>query len=379
MNKQNENVIIIIPTYNEGDVITDTIQALLTETQHITDYDVGILIFDSASTDQGIAAVNRMIQQSDRLYLAQENKKTGLGSAYHQAMHYAMDTLRADIVIEFDADGSHQPKYIRPMLDAMHTNDVVIGSRYIKGGSIPSDWGWHRKLLSRLGNYVARLVLTTRYRDFTSGFRATRTTLLKRVLPSRFISSHYAYKLELFWLLHQAGASIKEIAIHFIDRKKGYSKLPTNSIIDSLYVTFMLRFIQIKRYVKMCMVGASGAIIHFTIYNLMRSYYSPLISVQFATAIAMLSNYYLNNHFTFKERDPGEGTLRLKRFSYYIAYSVVIVCGQSIWMHFALSHIARGRLAENVFLLVGMFFASLVSFQFYSRLIWPESPTLESS
>lgn len=379
MNNTKEKAIIIIPTYNEGDVICDTLQALLTETKSIHDYEVDILVFDSASTDDGIAQVNTLMKQHPRIHFAQEDEKTGLGSAYHQAMRYAMDTLQADIVIEFDADGSHQPQYIRPMLSAMHDHDVVIGSRYVKGGSIPRDWGWHRKLLSRLGNQVARMILTRRYKDFTSGFRATRTTLLRRILPQQFISSQYAYKLELFWLLHQAGAAITEIPIDFIDRQKGYSKLPTNTIIDSLYVTFMLRMQDIKRYIKMCTVGASGAIVHFTIYNLIRNYYSPLFSVQCATTFAMLSNYYLNNHFTFKERDPGVGSVRLKRFSYYTLYSIVMVFVQTGWMHFALTHIARGRIAENIFLLVGMFFASLVSFQFYSRMIWPESPEKDYS
>ncbi|MCX7114957.1 MAG: hypothetical protein NTW08_03465 [Gammaproteobacteria bacterium] len=95
---------------------------------------------------------------------------------------------------------------------------------------------------------MARIVLTPRYMDFTSGFRATRAESLQKVLPKTFLSSQYAYKLELFWLLHRSGAKIQEYPIHFIDRKDGYSKFPKNNIVDSLRVILTLRLRALRQW-----------------------------------------------------------------------------------------------------------------------------------
>lgn len=251
MTHRREKVVIIIPTYNEGGVIENTLQQVLAVTQDLPDHAVELLIFDSASTDNTQAIVQSWMQQyPDQLHLHSESSKTGLGSAYLQAMSYAMQTLQADIVVEFDADLSHQPKYIPMLLDALKTHDVVVGSRYVQGGSIPADWGLHRKFLSMLGNKVARLFLTRRYQDFTSGFRMIRKTTLERILPAKFLSDHYAYKLHLMWLLHQHQALIYEYPVEFVDRQWGNSKLPGNSVADALRVLFVIRVNVIKQWIQ---------------------------------------------------------------------------------------------------------------------------------
>lgn len=244
-----KKVVIIIPTYNEALVIKNTLIQVFQATEHINTMDIHVLVFDSASTDTTQAIVTELQSTYSKLHLKTEPKKSGLGSAYLQAMRFALNTLSAEIVVEFDADLSHQPKYLAPILEKMHTHDVVIGSRYIPDGAIPQDWAWHRKCLSVLGNYVARSILTSKYKDFTSGFRATHHLALTRALPESFLSNHYAYKIELLWSLHQNKARICEYPIVFIDRTKGESKLPANSIIDSLRVLFSLRLRQIKNTV----------------------------------------------------------------------------------------------------------------------------------
>lgn len=245
-----KKVVIIIPTYNEALVIKNTLTQVFQATAHMQSMDIHVLIFDSASTDNTQTIVTELQPIYPKLHLKTEPKKSGLGSAYLQAMRFALSTLHADIIVEFDADLSHQPKYLRPMLEKMHTHDVVIGSRYVPQGAIPQDWAWHRKCLSVLGNYVARAILTPKYKDFTSGFRATARTVLQQALPESFLSNHYAYKIELLWSLHQNKARICEYPIVFIDRTKGESKLPANSILDSLRVLFSLRLRQIKYHIK---------------------------------------------------------------------------------------------------------------------------------
>ena len=244
---KNQKIIIIIPTHNEALVIAETIQQVFEEIAHIPDYDLDILVFDSASKDQTQAIVRRLMTlYPGRLHLQTEAKKTGLGSAYLQAMRYALSDLKADVVVEFDADLSHQPKYLAPMIASLKTHDVVLGSRYVEGGTIPASWPLIRRLLSILGNRLARLLLSPVYRDFTSGFRMTRAGVLAQCLTDQFLSNHYAYKLHLFWLLHQSKARIHEYPIEFFDRQKGTSKLPRFSILDSLRVLLILRWRMIK-------------------------------------------------------------------------------------------------------------------------------------
>ncbi len=245
-----ETAVIIIPTYNEALIIHETIAQVFQAIQAITDYHVHVLIFDSCSTDDTQTIVKTLQDRYPTLHLRTEQSKSGLGSAYLQAMRLALNELNADVVIEFDADLSHQPRYLVPMLEHCKQHEVVIGSRYVPGGSIPRDWAWHRKFLSILGNWVARCILTRQYKDFTSGFRATRRLALARALPKAFLSNHYAYKLELLWTLHLNQAQITEYPIEFIDRTSGESKLPTNSILDSLRVLVTLRFKQVVDFIS---------------------------------------------------------------------------------------------------------------------------------
>lgn len=251
MTIRKENVVIIIPTYNEALIISETIHQVFEQTQTLEDFDVQILVFDSASTDKTPEIVRNLISHyHHKLHLEAEPQKTGLGSAYTQAMNYALNQLNADIIVEFDADLSHQPQYIPSMLEKIKTCDVVVGSRYISGGSIPENWSIHRKALSLLGNYVARMVLTRQYKDLTSGFRLIRRETLQKALSTPFLSNQYAYKLHLMWLLHRQKARIVEFPIAFIDRTHGTSKLPTNSILDALRVIFTLRLKVIRDCIK---------------------------------------------------------------------------------------------------------------------------------
>jgi dolichol-phosphate mannosyltransferase len=236
-----EIAVVIIPTHNEAAVIQETIRAISAIRAQVQNKILKVLIFDSASNDNTVALVQQLQAEYDWLYLQQEPFKTGLGSAYYQAMHYAHSQLDADVIVEFDADLSHQPKYLVPMLAYIDKHDVVMGSRYVMGGKLPSDWALYRKVISQLGNWVARLVLTTKYKDFTSGFRATRKTSLETAIQKPFLSPNYGYKLDLLWRLHQMQATIHEFPIEFVDREKGQSKLPRNSIVESFKVILNLR------------------------------------------------------------------------------------------------------------------------------------------
>ena len=372
-----EKVVIIIPTYNEAAVIQETIDAVFNATRQIAHADIHVLVFDSASTDSTQRIVTDLSVSNEKLHLITESKKTGLGSAYLQAMHYALDDMGADIVFEFDADLSHEPKYIAPMLEQIKTCDVVVGSRYVPGGSIPANWAWHRKFLSVLGNWVARVILTPAYKDFTSGFRATRRQALQRALPEKFLSNQYAYKLQLLWLLHKNKANIREHAIEFIDRTKGVSKLPANTVIDSLRVVLVLRchelFSVSRQYLKMCLVGVSGMSVQFLVYNLTRQYLSPFHAAQVAVTAAIINNFILNSCFTFKHRQPVSHINKAKSLAIFLAYSVGFVYLQSYWLHAGVQLLGDGLLKENFIIITGMVVGSFLNYFIYSRIVWSQS------
>ncbi len=254
-----QKIVIVIPTYNESLTLESTINSLDLEIDKINEFIVEVLIFDSKSQDDTVDLVKSIQKKYSYVHLREEPQKTGLGSAYSQAMQIAIKDMQADIIFEFDADGSHQPKYIPQMLNKIQNGaDVVVGSRYVKDGTMPKDWGFRRKLLSKCGNIVARAVLTPKYKDLTSGFRASKVSFLKQIDLNNLLSNDYAYKLHIFWALHELGAKIIEYPIDFIDRERGQSKLPSNSIKDSLRVVFKLRLRKSKRFIQMGCIGVSS-------------------------------------------------------------------------------------------------------------------------
>lgn len=363
-------VVIIIPTYNESQMVEETINQVFKSVQDSDKYEVHLLIFDSASQDETPIIVARLQKIYSRLHLQTEPQKSGLGSAYYIAMVYAMNELDADIVVEFDADLSHQPKYLIPMLEKMEHYDVVMGSRYTKGGRVPSNWGWYRKLLSKLGSYTGRLFLAREIKDFTSGFRATRTTILRKILPKQFISPNFAYKLELLYLLHLNKAQLYEMPIDFIDRYKGKSKMGPLQIVDSLKVVFQLRWARLTQYFVMCGVGITGMLVQVLVYNMFRMIANPLFATNIAVTMALINNYILNNRYTFTYRNSSHIRENKNKFALYILYSCFIIILQGKWLKFTLYLYGSGFWKENLLVFCGIVLGSVINYFVFSKVIW---------
>jgi dolichol-phosphate mannosyltransferase len=169
-----KKAIVIIPTYNERDNIEPTISQIFNVFSQIKDWEMHILIVDDTSPDKTYDVVKKLQKKkeySSRLHLLINKQKAGLGTAYLKGMAKAFGDLKADVVFEFDADLSHDPTKIPLFLDRINQGDeIVLGSRYIPGGGIPDDWGFHRKVLSKVGNLVTRTVLTDfSIKDWTGG------------------------------------------------------------------------------------------------------------------------------------------------------------------------------------------------------------------
>jgi dolichol-phosphate mannosyltransferase len=227
---------IILPTYQERDSIT----GLLTELRRQLGPLARILVVDDGSPDGTAELVQQVVARDPAVELLSRPGKLGLASAYQTALRRVLDEDRDDCVVTMDADFSHHPRYVPPLVDAAATHDLVIGSRYVAGGGI-DNWGRRRRLLSLAGNWYARTVTGTPVRDLTAGLTCMRTDFLRTVPFERIEARGYAWLIALKTLFHQRGARIREIPIRFVERRFGHSKLSTNIIYEGLVEPWRIR------------------------------------------------------------------------------------------------------------------------------------------
>lgn len=231
-------VVVGMVTYNEAATIGKMIDILVGEEfPKIKDHDMVLLVIDDYSPDGTGKIVRQKMKRYSNVYIS-EGEKMGLGAAYKRGFQFAIEKLKADAVMEMDADFQHDPRDVKRFVSEFAKGaDYVIGSRYISSGSIPKEWSWDRKLLSVVGNWVYRIgLLMFDIHDFTTGFRLARVKgFLDRLdFDEVFSKKSFTYKT---WLLYEArrhNCKIVEIPIKFHVREFGDSKMTTNNIADSL-------------------------------------------------------------------------------------------------------------------------------------------------
>lgn len=238
---------IVLPTYNEKENIEDFLKALLEEINLINDFDINILVVDDYSPDGTADIVKKVIENNPKVNLLLNNTR-GLGKAYIAGFRYAIENFSPDILIEMDSDFSHDVKKVKELLVKISEGfDFAIGSRYVKGGSIPSDWALIRKLNSKYGNIFARIIAGLySIKDCTSGFRAIKTDILKQIDLDKLNANGYSFQMNILFECTQKGAKVAEIPIDFIDRTKGKSKLGLYDILEFMVNSFILRLRLIK-------------------------------------------------------------------------------------------------------------------------------------
>jgi dolichol-phosphate mannosyltransferase len=221
-------VLVVLPTYNEAQNIDQVVRRIRTALDSAT-----VLVVDDGSPD-GTADIAEVLgKELGNVEVMRRTHKSGLGSAYRAGFRWGMDH-GFEACVEMDADLSHQPEALPSLiapLDAGH--DLVIGSRYVRGGSIP-DWKWHRRLLSRGGNVYADLLLGLGVADSTAGFRAYRTSLLERIDLDHIRADGYGFQIEMTYQGKRAGASVVEVPIRFVDRVEGESKMSMFIVVEAL-------------------------------------------------------------------------------------------------------------------------------------------------
>ncbi len=297
-------IVIIIPTYNERDNIGLLIDSLQNEFEKIIQ-DMNILVVDDNSPDGTANIVREAMKKYSNVYLI-TGKKQGLGAAYIRGMKHAMEKLNADAVMEMDADFSHDPKDVsRLILSLEQGADFVIGSRYVKGGKIPENWGIKRKMISKFGNIFARFVAGLfKVRDCTAGFRAIRTSILKRIVFEDLKVQGYAFQIALLSQALSKKAVIEEVPVEFVDRVRGETKLGISDIIEFIKNVWWIRFQNSKTFIKFASVGLSGVFVNLGIFTiLIKSGLNKFIASPIAIELSIISNFLLNNCWTFNQRN----------------------------------------------------------------------------
>jgi dolichol-phosphate mannosyltransferase len=220
-------------------------------------------------------------------------------------MRHALDALQADVVFEMDADFSHKPEDVPRLLSAIETGaDLVIGSRYVKGGSIPKEWGLLRKLNSMGGNIVARYIAGIyTIRDCTAGFRAIRASLLRRIDLNELRVQGYAFQVALLHAAVEEGGRLIEVPVDFVDRKRGESKLGPSDIIEFAINVWWIRLHRSRTFVKFAIVGASGVLVNLGFFTLLlMTGVNKYIASPIAIELSIVWNFLLNNYWTFRRR-----------------------------------------------------------------------------
>jgi dolichol-phosphate mannosyltransferase len=220
-------VLVIIPTYNEAENLR-----LITERVRRAVPSVDILVADDNSPDGTGAIADELAASDNHIFVLHRPGKQGLGAAYVAGFGWAKDK-GYDVVVEMDADGSHAPEELPKLLDTLRGVDVVLGTRYVPGGSV-HNWPLHRLALSRGGNLYIRMALGMPFKDATGGYRAYRMAVLDAIDVATVASQGYSFQVELAWRAYRHGFRIAEVPITFVERERGASKMSGNIFKEQL-------------------------------------------------------------------------------------------------------------------------------------------------
>lgn len=367
-------IVIVIPTYNEADNIGRMIDAL--ETVFTTDKsnEYKILVVEGNSPDGTANIVKDKMQSLSNVHILMEQKKAGLGRAYLFGFKYAIDNLQPDVLIEMDADFQHDPHDVpRLVAKLAEGNDYVIGSRFTKGGSIPQEWQFYRKLISVGGNIFSKFVLNIwSVNDFTSGFKASRVKNFAEKLDfENVLSGGFAYKIDLLYKMHKLGAKIAEVPISFGLRDRGISKMERNNFMDSLRVVLLLRVNEHKHFFKFVLVGFIGLFVDSGIFNVLRVITGkPNVATLISGGIAMMTTFIINNFWSFNERKIESNKARVISFIVYVLSSSFPIWIRSNLVHFATVKFGNTFIISNIAFFIGIIFGLVWNFTVYSKIIW---------
>ena len=220
-------VVVLIPTYNERENlprIVERVRAAVPE--------VDVLVLDDASPDGTGQVADELAAQDSQVMVMHRTGKAGLGAAYLAGFAWALDRAYY-AVVEMDADGSHQPEQLPALLDAARSADAVIGSRWVKGGTVVN-WPTSRKVLSVGGNVYVKVLLGMPVKDATGGYRVYRTSALRQMDLGSVDTQGYGFQVDMTWRAVRAGLTVAEVPIEFVERTVGESKMSSGIVSEAM-------------------------------------------------------------------------------------------------------------------------------------------------
>ncbi len=232
--KTDTAILVVIPTYNEADNIRRLIPIVLGVVEGTE-----VLIVDDNSPDGTADVVREYARTDTRVHLIERPAKMGLGSAYVMGFKYALEN-RYDVVVQMDADFSHDPHEIPSFINAVKNADLVLGSRYANGVRV-LNWPIRRLLLSYSANVYSRIMTGLPVTDATGGFKCFRRAVLEAINLNTIKSNGYAFQIEMTFKTWKKGFHIEEIPITFLDRRHGSSKMSKQIVWEALFMLFKLR------------------------------------------------------------------------------------------------------------------------------------------
>lgn len=364
---------IILPTYNEEKSIQKVIEGIFEQQKKIPNWELSVLVVDSKSKDKTESLVKQLIKKNPRLYLLSVEKE-GLGKAYVQGFESVIENLHPFVIFEMDADLSHDPIEIPNFLEQIEKGaDFVIGSRYTKGGSIPKDWGLHRKIFSFGANLIVRFgFMKLSVKDWTSGYRAIKAWIVKESLPQIRPYSGYIFQIALLDNAMKKNAIIKEVPIQFAERKGGVSKINPGHYI----ITTLAYIVLYSSFIKFFIVGCIGFVVDFALsYLFIDVLFWPIwIATVISAEAAIVSNFSLNNIWSFADKKL-ENTAKaiIPNFLKFNLIALGSILIQAVGLE--LATFLFGKEYWYIYKIVIIFFIIIpYSYFLYTKFIWKKKP-----
>jgi dolichol-phosphate mannosyltransferase len=230
------NAVVVIPTYNERQNISSLVLAI-----HEILPKLHVLVVDDSSPDGTAEEVAELTNSlGPHISLLSRSQKNGLAAAYIAGFKEAL-RQGYDVILQMDADGSHDPSYLPAFLRQLQSSDLVLGSRYLRGVNVVN-WDFKRLLLSKMASVYVRWVTSLPFTDLTGGYKCWRRTALEKINLDRVFSNGYLFQIEMTWKAHHSGARIAETSIIFYEREIGRSKIDAKIILEAIWGVFSLPF-----------------------------------------------------------------------------------------------------------------------------------------
>ena len=373
-------VTIVIPTFNEKGNIERLIENLETQVfPKIKNHEMSILVVDDGSPDGTADIVRQMIKKWKNIEI-NEGKKNGLGAAYVRGMTHAIEKMSADVLFEMDADLFHDPEKIPEFLKKIDEGyDFVVGTRYSMGGSIPPDWGFHRRIMSVWGNRFIKLLFGRKgITDWTGGYRAVKKEVFLKEKSKLGKFTGYTFQVGFLYNAVLDGFKVSEVPFAAKDRTKGKSKIPgIETILRTLIFVISERLIN-GSFGKFLIVGGTGFLIQLIVYHfLVVSLVSLPLSILnlFSAQLAIFSNYNLNNLWTFKhERSQSKKSYLIKMIGFFASSNIGVFFIQSGLIQFGEITFGRQYPLPYIYFVLATGVLLIYNFSMYRFVIWRKKP-----